>query len=508
MAHEAAHICHGSYKYDGAGLAGFVFGDGDVSDDRAGRNASLKEVCRFNELSRFYSKYRDPLFISAPFNLFEDVRIEWRLKADYPSLALEIGVLNRERTERFKPAGSYKNPKERIIAVVERRLLFETAADESLPTLEAFVDYICEAAACRLRGVDATALDSAKLADEVYSIIEAAECVQKSKRPFARGESYSPELKRPECSKADKRTGSKNSGSAAALAANGARGDEDDKGAGVSNKCRIVRQLLIDKSSAGEDVPAADGALVKMVKKLFAGLKPDRARRFNRMKQGGEIDIDAFVAGAGEMKLCGSFDDNLYVETRVTKRDVAVALLIDLSGSVCGEVLNAQKSALLASCEALDLVGDRFAIIGYNAVEQKYDRTKFESRMFIVKDFSDAYGGHVRAAIGGLTGDGGTPSGEALRFAVSRLAAIDAGKRIIIHLTDGMPGLPEVKGAQAVRDAVKAGAANGIKTFCITINHEMCENMDAMYSHGNWVFVDDVKKLPEKMTRLYKRIAS
>ena len=493
VSHEAAHITYGSYDFSAAEITEKIFGE---KQDMALIPAAYK-----NDLSFFYDRYREPQLISALFNIFEDARIEHALKRNYPALGLEISFMNQKKEANMAPINTYPNPKNLIVAAAERILLFESACATDLSgNISALLTYIADAS-CVLYKMDATIITSAAIADEIYALIDSL-----FKDKYESSIPYSNEIiLRHECNK-----------TLSGYLNKVCREEEPQSVYGVNSSEKTP--TIIEKKNKGgkshQDNKFTASAylnnnLVSIVKKLFSGIKPCRAKRLNKMKQGGEIDIDSFVENAVELKRCGSWNENLYTEIKITHRDVAVLFLIDLSGSVCGEILTAEKTALLASCEALELIGDKFAVIGYHSEGKCDGEDELTNRFEIIKDFTDKYDGGVKMAISELKGDGGTPSAAALEYAASILSAIDARKRMIIHLTDGMPDGQVISedGVQEVRKIVKQAGSLGIKTFCLTINDKMYWHMDQMYSAGCWVLINDIQKLPEKMAQLYKRLA-
>ncbi|MEE9913105.1 MAG: hypothetical protein K4571_15435 [Deltaproteobacteria bacterium] len=56
--------------------------------------------------------------------------------------------------------------------------------------------------------------------------------------------------------------------------------------------------------------------------------------------------------------------------------------------------------------------------------------------------------------------------------------------------------------------ALKEAQHFGVKTFCITVDRTAAEYLPRMESHNSWTVIDDVVKLPEKITRIYRMLTA
>ena len=77
---------------------------------------------------------------------------------------------------------------------------------------------------------------------------------------------------------------------------------------------------------------------------------------------------------------------------------------------------------------------------------------------------------------------------------------------MIVLISDGKPVDKEYSGNYAIEDtrmALKEARKYGINTFCITVDKRAAEYLPRMYSHSSWTVIDDVRKLPEKISRIY-----
>src|SRR6266508_4502623 len=98
-------------------------------------------------------------------------------------------------------------------------------------------------------------------------------------------------------------------------------------------------------------------------------------------------------------------DDRLYTAERPGRRDLAIALLIDVSASTDGwvegaiRIIDVEKEALIVLLEALDALGDRHAILGFSG------QGPGEVRLLAIKRFEETVGPDVRRRIAALEPD-------------------------------------------------------------------------------------------------------
>jgi nitric oxide reductase NorD protein len=184
-------------------------------------------------------------------------------------------------------------------------------------------------------------------------------------------------------------------------------------------------------------------------------------------------------------------------------RDIAVAILVDMSKSTRGETLRFEKEALVILSEALHVVGDAYAIYGFSGDNR--DNVDF----YRIKDFKESNHHMVRQRIAGIACGLENRDGAALRHVAGILKSREEKTRLIVLLSDGKPVDKGYAGRYAIEDTRKAlleAQLSGIKTFCITIDQQAPEYLPRMYRHSSWVVIDDVARLPEKISRIFARL--
>jgi len=230
-------------------------------------------------------------------------------------------------------------------------------------------------------------------------------------------------------------------------------------------------------------------------------------RMLKRQAIGDEIDFDALVSGHIDLKSGLELPDRLLMRRHKTERDLAVLLMIDMSGSTKGWINDAEREALIMLCEALEALGDRYAIYGFSGVTRK------RCEIYRIKRFDEPYDDTVRCRIAGIEPQDYTRMGAAIRHLTRLLDGVDARTKLLITLSDGKPDdySDHYRGEYGIEDTRQAlieAQRTGIKPFCITIDHEARDYLPHLYGPVNWTLVDDVRKLPVQVADIYRRLTA
>ena len=225
-----------------------------------------------------------------------------------------------------------------------------------------------------------------------------------------------------------------------------------------------------------------------------------------RQTFGDEIDFDALVEACVDRRQGLEMSEKLYSCFHRSRRDVAVMFMVDMSGSTRGWVNLVEREALVLLCEALEMLSDPYAIYGFSG------RTHKRCEIYRVKKFEEACTTQVRARISGISPKTYTRMGVAIRHLGKYLRAVKARSRLLITLSDGKPedygGYRGRYGLEDTRQAIAEVRADGIHPFCITIDNEAREYLPYMYGSANYTVIDDVRKLPYKVSDIYRRLTT
>lgn len=254
--------------------------------------------------------------------------------------------------------------------------------------------------------------------------------------------------------------------------------------------------------------------IISRLKHMIEAVQPQGLVRQRKMEDGDTIDINAAVASMVDMRMGLQPDPRINIRTHLQVRDLSVLLLIDLSESTNdpvkgafteGEdevtVLDLAREASVLLAEALDKIGDPFAIHGFDS-DGRHDVEYYR-----YKDFDAPYNDTVKGRLAGMTGQLSTRMGAALRHAGSVLSEKASQKKLVIVLTDGEPSDNDVRDPQYLRHdtkhAVEDLVKQGIRTFCLSLDPYADDYVSNIFGQKNYLVLDNVARLPEKLPALY-----
>ena len=277
--------------------------------------------------------------------------------------------------------------------------------------------------------------------------------------------------------------------------------------------CRLYEHRIRPESSLiVQQTLSSHGPVLRLLRRRFQSLRPEAFRKMKRQSHGDDLDLDAVIEARTELRNGRTPQDTLYIRNEKRLRDVAVAFLIDMSGSTSRQIASARKcvieveqEALILMAEALHAVGDPFAIYGFSGDSK--DRVDF----YIIKDFSDALNAAIHERIGAMRSLNQNRDGTAIRHAAAKLERQPAKTRLLILLSDGKPLDTGYAGDHSLQDtkrALKEARRRGIHPYCITIDQEASRYVTEMYGEVSHTIIDQVATLPDKLPRIYRRLTT
>jgi nitric oxide reductase NorD protein len=240
------------------------------------------------------------------------------------------------------------------------------------------------------------------------------------------------------------------------------------------------------------------------LRKTFEALRGED-RWLKKEPYGDEVDIDALVEAHADAHQGLEMSERVFTRLDKVDRNIAVMFMVDMSGSTRGWINQAEREALVLLCEALETLGDRYAIYGFSGMTRKRCET------YRIKAFDEAYAEQVQGRIAGIEAKDYTRMGVAIRHLTTILNQVEAKTRILITLSDGKPDdySDEYRSQYGIEDTRRAlieAKRTGIHPFCITIDKEGQDYLPHMYGAVNYVIVDEVERLPYKVSEIYRRL--
>jgi hypothetical protein len=247
---------------------------------------------------------------------------------------------------------------------------------------------------------------------------------------------------------------------------------------------------------------------IHRMKFLLDAMQPQGVQRIRRLEDGDEIDINAAIASFTDIRLGNQPDPRIMMRSVRKTRDFSILVLLDLSESTNEKVqdqeysvreLTQQACVLLA--DAINKVGDPFAIHGFCS-DGRHDVEYYR-----FKDFDQHWDETPKAKLAGMTGQLSTRMGAAIRHAGHHLHLQRSAKKLLIVITDGEPADVDVRDPQYLRydtkKAVEEVAKFGVTTYCMSLDPRADNYVSRIFGQNNYMVVDHVQRLPEKLPLLY-----
>ena len=247
-------------------------------------------------------------------------------------------------------------------------------------------------------------------------------------------------------------------------------------------------------------------AQIAQLRRSFEALRGED-RRLRAQPDGDDIDFDALVRAHAELRAGAELDARVFTRRARQARDMAVLFMVDMSGSTKGWINDCEREALVLLAEALEVLGDRYAIYGFSGV------TRRRCEVYRIKRFDEPYDQAVRERIAGILPLDYTRMGVAIRHLTKILAAVEARTRLLVTLSDGKPddfsdGYRGEYGIEDTRQALIEARRAGVHSFCITIDRDAASYLPHMYGAANYTVVEDVARLPTKVADVYRRLTT
>lgn len=271
--------------------------------------------------------------------------------------------------------------------------------------------------------------------------------------------------------------------------------------------------VMEKRSKAGDlqvidQITADNKQIASRLKFLLDAMQPQGVQRIRKLEDGDEIDINAAISSMMDFRMGLQPDPRIMMRSVRKVRDISVMVLLDLSESTNEKVLGQDQSVLdltrqacVLLSDAINKIGDPFAIHGFCS-DGRHDVEYYR-----FKDFEQPYNELPKARLAGMTGQLSTRMGAAIRHATHYLNNQRTSKKLLMVITDGEPADVDVRDPQYLRyDAKKSvedAARKEISTFCMTLDPRADQYVSRIFGAKNYMVVDQIARLPEKLPLLY-----
>lgn len=207
---------------------------------------------------------------------------------------------------------------------------------------------------------------------------------------------------------------------------------------------------------------------------------------------GVELDIDALVRTKCDFFANGNSSDQIYLKSRQQTRDLAVAILVDVSLSTDSwvnnrRILDIEKEALVTLASGLATCKDTFAIYTFTS------RKKHHVRVSVIKDFNSQILRRIASHRIVASWLYYTRMGAALRHNCQLLSKRPERHRLMFLLSDGKPNdLDYYEGRYGIEDtrrAILEARKAGLSIFGIMIDCKAQDYFPYLFGKGGYVIV-------------------
>lgn len=285
-----------------------------------------------------------------------------------------------------------------------------------------------------------------------------------------------------------------------------------------------VRERRIGRGRSALPISADIQRYADQIRHIFERLRPEESLEQTRLQEGDSIHLDHFMEYIAERGATGKSEMRFYNKTLINRRDIAVSIILDLSGSTAQEadartgphreqaatektktVLQIEKEAAFILASGLQGLGDTFGLFGFTGTSRQ------NCEFYLFKDFGEAWDTRRRDELLSAFSGSSTRIGAALRHGGWKLRQLPEKTKLILLITDGKPcdqGYdPETRYAHHdVRKACEENRRAGLHTFCISTNENTPADMDLMFPGGRYIILETVARLPTILSKLYLRL--
>jgi hypothetical protein len=279
--------------------------------------------------------------------------------------------------------------------------------------------------------------------------------------------------------------------------------------------------------------------LVVETRRQFERMRPESFRLLKRLEDGHEIDFDQAIEFYADRKAGAGPLARFYTRRNKARRNVAVAFLLDMSGSTSEQIgpspasargrgapgnhrstrrwsreekriIDIERESTVLVIEALEAIGDDYGIYGFSG----HGRENVE--FHVIKDLDKPFDDTVRRRIDGIEPISSTRMGPAIRHAIAKLNEHDARVKILIFVSDGRPqdeeyGRDRSEKEYAVHDTKRAlieAKRQGITPYLITVDSAGHDYLRYMCDDMGYEVVADIESLPHRLPKLYRYLAA
>ena len=318
-----------------------------------------------------------------------------------------------------------------------------------------------------------------------------------------------------------------------------------------SRWCR-VRECVISEGTSDfyTETLAEHRPLAAQVTARFQLFLPELFCKTTRRFDGEDLHLDGMIERFIDRRAGGAPAEKIYWRRERTQRDVALALLLDMSATTNEYVqldaakahrpasssakeysdylrtiaegvdgrgkplrrrtIDVEKQAAIVLCQALEKIGDSYALYAFSG------SGRADVEFSIVKDFQERLSQRIARRIDCIEPAHATRMGAAIRHAIRKLEKLAAGSRLLFLISDGRPydrdygrdAEDQEYAVQDTRQALLEAKRRGIRPFCLTVDRDGEDYLRKMCDEIPYEVVGKVEDLPIRLIAAYPKLTA
>jgi nitric oxide reductase NorD protein len=308
----------------------------------------------------------------------------------------------------------------------------------------------------------------------------------------------------------------------------------DEEASGYRSRwCKVYEKTLgIGDLAFYRDTLLGHAGLLQQIRREFEQVVPEIYHKEKRLPDGSDHDLDLAIEAMTDLRIGVSPSEKIFWRQHKIERDVAVAFLLDMSGST-GEaiktvtatspmisnsgplaersqrrIIDVEKEAIVLMMDALEAIGDRYGVYGFSGHGR--DNVEF----YVIKDLDEDFSLDIAKRFGRIGPLHATRMGPAIRHTTAKLRLQQTRSKFLFLISDGRPqdrgysqeGAEKGYAVQDTRMALIEARREGIHPFCLTVDKEGNDYLRTMMDDFSYEVLADVSLLPRRLPQLYRRL--
>jgi len=299
--------------------------------------------------------------------------------------------------------------------------------------------------------------------------------------------------------------------------------------------CKVYEKSLgVGDLAFYRDTLISHAGLLQQIRREFEQVVPEIYHKEKRLPDGSDHDLDLAIEAMTDLRIGVSPSEKIFWRQHKIERDVAVAFLLDMSGST-GEaiktvlpagaplsgagpmaermqrrIIDVEKEAIVLMMDALEAIGDNYGVYGFSGHGR--DNVEF----YVIKDLAEEFNLDVAKRFGRVGPLHATRMGPAIRHTTAKLRLQQTRSRFLFLISDGRPqdrgysqeGAEKAYAVQDTRMALIEARREGIHPFCLTVDKEGNDYLRAMMDDFSYEVLADVSLLPLRLPQLYRKLTT